>query len=73
MYSELHLGQGGNDGMFKFHNLIDLVFLIIKKIKTPLEYSSGVPKGVRTPVTAVKGRCPRPLDDGDTVDISPRR
>ncbi len=27
---------------------------------------SGVPKGIRTPVTAVKGRCPRPLDDGDT-------
>lgn len=26
---------------------------------------SGVPKGIRTPVTAVKGRCPRPLDDGD--------
>ncbi len=25
----------------------------------------GVPKGVRTPVTAVKGQCPRPLDDGD--------
>jgi hypothetical protein len=25
----------------------------------------GVPKGIRTPVTAVKGRCPRPLDDGD--------
>ena len=26
---------------------------------------SGVPKGIRTPVTAVKGQCPRPLDDGD--------
>ncbi len=26
----------------------------------------GVPTGIRTPVTAVKGRCPRPLDDGDT-------
>ena len=26
-----------------------------------------VPKGIRTPVTAVKGRCPRPLDDGDVV------
>ena len=28
---------------------------------------SGVPKGIRTPVTAVKGRCPRPLDDGDVL------
>jgi hypothetical protein len=27
---------------------------------------NGIPKGIRTPVTAVKGRCPRPLDDGDT-------
>ena len=25
----------------------------------------GVPTGSRTPVTGVKGRCPRPLDDGD--------
>ena len=25
----------------------------------------GIPKGIWTPVTAVKGRCPRPLDDGD--------
>ncbi len=25
----------------------------------------GVPKGIRTPVAAVKGRSPRPLDDGD--------
>ena len=28
----------------------------------------GVPKGIRTPVTAVKGQCPRPLDDGDADD-----
>ena len=28
---------------------------------------SGIPKGIRTPVTAVKGRCPRPLDDGDVL------
>ena len=26
---------------------------------------NGVPKGIRTPVTAVKGQCPGPLDDGD--------
>ncbi len=25
----------------------------------------GVSKGIRTPVTAVKGQCPRPLDDGN--------
>ena len=25
----------------------------------------GVPTGIRTPVAAVKGQCPRPLDDGD--------
>jgi hypothetical protein len=29
------------------------------------DQSDGVPKGIRTPVTAVKGQCPRPLDDGD--------
>jgi hypothetical protein len=28
---------------------------------------NGVPKGVRTPVAAVKGQCPRPLDDGDAM------
>ena len=30
--------------------------------------SIGVPKGIRTPVTAVKGRCPGPLDDGDPAE-----
>ena len=27
----------------------------------------GVPKGIRTPVAAVKGQCPGPLDDGDVT------
>ena len=34
----------------------------------PLCRFSGIqintPKGIRTPVASVKGRCPRPLDDG---------
>ena len=31
----------------------------------PFCFLFGVPKGIRTPVAAVKGQCPRPLDDGD--------
>ena len=30
----------------------------------PLDFA-GVPTGIRTPVSTVKGWCPRPLDDGD--------
>ncbi len=41
------------------------VKLAYKKQLTPKPIS-GIPKGIRTPVTAVKGRCPRPLDDRDT-------
>ena len=39
------------------------------KIKKRENYynNNGVPTGIRTPVTAVKGRCPRPLDDRDVV------
>src|SRR5690606_8989765 len=29
----------------------------------------GVPTGIRTPVSTVKGWCPRPLDDGDLKPV----
>jgi hypothetical protein len=35
--------------------------LILRTVKLFLR----APNGIRTRVTAVKGRCPRPLDDGD--------
>ena len=38
-----------------------------KIAKQSLAWKSGVPTGIRTPVLAVKGRYPRPLDDGDAV------
>ena len=31
-------------------------FIILNSLNTP--------KGIRIPVTSVKGKCPRPLDDG---------
>ena len=34
-------------------------------VPIPLFLLFGVPTGSRTPVTGVKGPCPRPLDDGD--------
>src|SRR5713101_8235759 len=42
-------------------------------------YACGDPNGIRTRVTAVKGRCPRPLDDrvkrppNIGIDHSPRK
>ena len=42
--------------------------LVAGKNKKPLISQGllkGVPTGIRTPVAAVKGQCPRPLDDGD--------
>ena len=43
------------------------LFYEITLEKINLEY--GVPTGIRTPVTAVKGRCPRPLDDRDVSEV----
>jgi hypothetical protein len=35
-----------------------------EKVRDESNPEDGDPTGIRTPVTAVKGRCPRPLDDG---------
>ena len=53
--------------------VVELQIVCKKKLAIPGEryyFSSQsvrdlyTPKGIRTPVASVKGRCPRPLDDG---------
>ena len=47
-----------------------LIFSISKPVEILFKQAflkNGDPRGIRTPVTAVKGRCPRPLDDGVIV------
>jgi hypothetical protein len=36
----------------------------------PLAKASSAPNGIRTRAAALKGRCPRPLDDGGSTDIA---
>ena len=38
------------------------VFLVVS-----FQPAGGVPNEIRTRVTAVKGRCPKPLDDGNNL------
>ena|GEM_PF-1893219 len=45
---------------------MDLIHeLFLNGFEVSIRQNCGVPRGSRTPVIAVKGRCPRPLDDGD--------
>ena len=43
------------------------ILLNYKYIHTDIYFDT--PKGIRIPVTSVKGKCPRPLDDGGFVFI----
>jgi hypothetical protein len=36
---------------------------MLQTVRIPPAKQNGDPNGIRTRVTAVKGRCPRPLDD----------
>ncbi len=49
-------------------------YVTVKAVTTIYIFRIGTavlraPNGIRTRVTAVKGRCPRPLDDGDVLRL----
>ena len=48
--------------LFLFFVLFFFVFLVVS-----FQPAGGVPNEIRTRVTAVKGRCPKPLDDGNNL------
>ena len=50
------------------NSLINIKLSFMLEIKTQVFYNV-TPKGIRIPVASVKGRCPRPLDDGGFVFV----
>ena len=48
--------------LFLFFLFYFLFFLVVS-----FQPAGGVPNEIRTRVTAVKGRCPKPLDDGNNL------
>ena len=62
---------GRYSNQLNYHSAVVLKFeLCSPGLQPPVPITMkvfGVPKGIRTPVTTVKGSCPRPLDDGDLV------
>ena len=42
--------------------------LLLKNKMLNNTYKIFTPRGIRIPVSSVKGRCPRPLDDGGFKD-----
>ena len=50
--------------IFDYSNMDCCIHYKIPAVSWNLEFG-GVPNEIRTRVTAVKGRCPRPLDDRD--------
>ena len=48
--------------LFFYFFVLFFVFLVVSS-----QPAGGVPNEIRTRVTAVKGRCPKPLDDGNNL------
>ncbi len=62
--NKLHFGVPPPEIAAPTHPALTAAASAVGRPAQPLE-SSGVPTEIRTPVTALKGPCPGPLDDGD--------
>ena len=47
--------------------LLFFLFYFLFFLVVSFQPAGGVPNEIRTRVTAVKGRCPKPLDDGNNL------
>ena len=50
--------------LYKLNHKSHINARLIYFIKNLSYFLKNTPKGIRIPVTSVKGKCPRPLDDG---------
>ena len=72
----IHLNIGSNLNSIygtRFDNISIAIDLLsksrIKIIKVSSKLRNGIPYGIRTRVAAVKGRCPKPLDERDVSGL----
>ena len=56
--------------IFLFFCFIFCFFYFLFFLVVSFQPAGGVPNEIRTRVTAVKGRCPKPLDDGNNLFLS---
>lgn len=66
-------GKTSPNAIFKnaLSNSLKALVCIAKQRPEKSAVCIGDPKETRTPVLAVRGRCPRPLDDGTVMKTSP--
>src|SRR5471030_2572770 len=62
---------GRYSNQLNYHSKWSLASGLRSKLRAvALAFVTGDPKGIRTPVTTVKGSCPRPLDDRVSIRLS---
>jgi hypothetical protein len=65
MAQKAEVGKGARVALSRFRRFIARATALAQPTAGTNRIKGGVPSGIRTRVTGVKGRRPGPLDDGD--------